>query len=149
MSRPRGLAVVYSCSGSSNVAQLANALAVRLDRAGLADMSCIAGVGGDVKALVRRAIGAPTVIAIDGCPLACCERVLAAKGVAPGRIVRLHERGLRKRQHADVAEIERDRIYRDVLEELAPALLAAAPGIEPILAGELDGVSAGTTEGGR
>ncbi len=34
-------------------------------------------------------------------------------------------------------------------EELAPALLAAAPGIEPILAGELDGVSAGTTEGGR
>ncbi len=149
MRRPLGLAVVYSCSGSSNVAQLANALAVRLDRAGLADMSCIAGVGGGVQPLVRRAIGAATVIAIDGCPLACCERVLAAKGVRPGWIVRLHERGLRKRQHADVVEAERDRIYRDVLEELSPALLAAAPGIESLLARELDGVSTGAVEGGQ
>ena len=29
--------LVYSCSGCSNVAQLANTLAVRLDRAGLAE----------------------------------------------------------------------------------------------------------------
>lgn len=149
MSRPRELAVVYSCSGSSNVAQLANALAVRLDRAGLADMSCIVGVGGDVKPLVRRALASPTVVAIDGCPLACCERVLSAKGVMPERIVRLHERGLRKRQHVDFAEAERERVYRDVLKGLAPTLLAAAPGVEPILARELDGASAGGKDRGR
>lgn len=137
MSRARGLAVVYSCSGSSNVAQLANALAVRLDRAGLADMSCIAGVGGDVKPLVRRATTAPRVVALDGCQLACCERVLAARGVVPERIVRLHERGLRKRQHADFAAAEADRVYRDVLADVAPTLLAAAPGLEPLLAREL------------
>ncbi|HAQ85985.1 MAG TPA: zinc-binding protein, partial [Pseudomonas sp.] len=47
MSKPR-LPLVYACSGCSNVAQLANTLAVRLDRAGLAEMSCIAGVGGRV-----------------------------------------------------------------------------------------------------
>lgn len=41
------LPLVYACSGCSNVAQLANTIAVRLDRAGLAEMSCIAGVGGD------------------------------------------------------------------------------------------------------
>lgn len=46
--------LIYSCSGCSNVAQLANSLAVRIDRAGLAEMSCIAGVGGDVKPLVKK-----------------------------------------------------------------------------------------------
>ncbi|MCC6223172.1 MAG: putative zinc-binding protein [Thermoleophilia bacterium] len=137
MSRAPELAVVYACSGSSNVAQLANAIAVRLDRAGLADMSCIAGVGGDVKPLVRRATTSPRVVALDGCPLACCERVLASKGVAPERIVRLHQRGLRKRQHADFAAAETERVYRDVLAEVAPTLLAAAPGLEPLLAREL------------
>lgn len=49
------LPLVYSCSGCSNVAQLANTLALRLDRAGLAEMSCIVGVGGHVAALVNKA----------------------------------------------------------------------------------------------
>ena len=61
--------LVYSCSGSSNVAQLANYIAVRLDRLGLAEMSCIAGVGGDVRALVRKATSGQPVVIIDGCPL--------------------------------------------------------------------------------
>jgi len=37
--------LVYSCSGGSSAAQLANALAIKLDRAGIGDMACIAGVG--------------------------------------------------------------------------------------------------------
>lgn len=37
--------LVYSSSGCSNVAQLANDVAVVMDREGLAQMSCIAGVG--------------------------------------------------------------------------------------------------------
>ncbi|TAK94969.1 MAG: zinc-binding protein, partial [Aquabacterium sp.] len=41
-------ALVYACSGCSSAAQLANHLAVRLDREGIAEMSCIAGVGGRV-----------------------------------------------------------------------------------------------------
>ena len=45
--------LVYSCSGASSAAQTCNHLAVKLDRAGAAEMSCIAGVGGDVKPLVR------------------------------------------------------------------------------------------------
>ena len=55
------LPLVYSCSGCSNVAQLANTLAVRLDRAGLAEMSCIAGVGGRVASLVSKANSTPRV----------------------------------------------------------------------------------------
>jgi uncharacterized metal-binding protein len=47
--------LIYSCSGCSSAAQTANTVAVRIDRQGLAEMSCIAGVGGDVPSLVRTA----------------------------------------------------------------------------------------------
>jgi len=123
--------LVYSCSGSSNVAQLANYVAVRLDRLGIAEMSCIAGVGGDVRALVKKATAGRPVIAIDGCPLTCCEQVLAAKGVKPVRMIRLHDLGLKKRQHVDFSAAEREQIFLAVLEELAPSLLAEDPSLAP------------------
>lgn len=125
----RDLALVYACSGSSNVAQLANALAVRLDRNGLAEMSCIAGVGGDVKPLVRTARSGRHIVVIDGCPLGCCEKALARHGVSADRAIRLHERGLRKRQHVDFTPDERDGLYAEILAELEhlPGV-SAAPG---------------------
>lgn len=48
------LPLIYSCSGCSNIAQLANDVAVKMDREGFAEMSCIAGVGGNVKPLVKK-----------------------------------------------------------------------------------------------
>jgi uncharacterized metal-binding protein len=70
------LPLVYSCSGCSNVAQLANSLALRLDRACLAEMSCIAGVGGHVPALVNKAKSGRLIVALDGCPLHCVKGCL-------------------------------------------------------------------------
>ncbi len=43
------LSLVYSCSGCSNIARLANQIAVELDRDHMAEMSCIAGAGGNVE----------------------------------------------------------------------------------------------------
>ena len=77
------LPLVYACSGCSNVAQLANDLALRLDRARLAEMSCIAGVGGDVPLLVRRARSGRPILALDGCPLHCVKGCLARHEVVP------------------------------------------------------------------
>lgn len=114
--------LVYACSGSSDVAQLANAIAVRLDRTGRAEMSCIAGVGAGVRPLVRTATSGRTIVAIDGCALGCCQAALAAHGVGADHLVRLHERGLRKRRHVDVPPDERERVIREVTSELEPAL---------------------------
>lgn len=125
------LPLVYSCSGSSNVAQLANAIAVRLDRTGRAEMSCIAGVGGGVSALVRKAQSGRRIVVVDGCPLRCCEAALAARGVVPDHAVRLHERGLRKRQHVDFLPHEREAVYAEILEELDGVLGGAAPPLDP------------------
>lgn len=98
--------LIYSCSGCSNVAQLANHVAVRLDRQGLAEMSCIAGVGGGVKSLVRKARQAHTIIAIDGCPLACAKACLANAGVAPDHYVQLSQWHFRKRYGEDCSAQE-------------------------------------------
>ncbi|MGZ4049932.1 MAG: putative zinc-binding protein [Bacteroidia bacterium] len=68
--------LVYPCSGCSNAAQMSNYLAVQLDRMGIAEMSCIAGVGGNIKNLVRTAQSGRKIIAIDGCPLACSKACL-------------------------------------------------------------------------
>jgi uncharacterized metal-binding protein len=68
--------LVYSCSGCSNVAQLANDLAMTLNSMGIAEMSCISGVGGNVRPLVKLAKSGRIIIALDGCPLNCVKACL-------------------------------------------------------------------------
>lgn len=93
--------LVYSCSGCSSAAQLANHVAVQMDRRGVAEMSCIAGVGGDVPQLVRVARSGRPILALDGCPLACVKNTLARHAVNPARHYLLHQYGVKKRTHQD------------------------------------------------
>ena len=81
----QALPLVYACSGCSSAAQLANHVAVRLDRSGVAEMSCIAGVGGDVPSLLKTVRSGRSIIALDGCPLVCVKSSLARHGIAPDR----------------------------------------------------------------
>lgn len=77
------LPLVYSCSGCSSAAQTSNEVAIELDRRNLAEMSCIAGVGGDVPKLVKVAKSGRPIIAVDGCALSCVKSTLARHGVQP------------------------------------------------------------------
>lgn len=97
--------LIYSCSGCSSAAQLANQLALRLDHAGEAEMSCIVGLGGDVKPLVRTAQNAATtgrpIVMIDGCPLQCGRHNLARHGVTPDLHWDLSRLAVVKTKHVD------------------------------------------------
>lgn len=95
------LPIVYSCSGCSNVAQMANYIALRLDKLGVAEMSCIAGVGGDVPHLLRTACSGRPIIALDGCPLACTKACLARHDLEPDSYHQLNQYGVRKSYHVD------------------------------------------------
>ncbi|MEU1302688.1 putative zinc-binding protein [Streptomyces shenzhenensis] len=101
LKRRRDLPLVYSCSGCSSAAQMTNWLAIQLDRRGIAEMSCIAGVGGDVPSLVRKAQSDRPVIAIDGCVLQCARNCLARHGVTPAVHHLLSDDGVRKRLGED------------------------------------------------
>ena len=70
--------VVYSCSGCSNLAQMAHDLALNMDRDGIAEMSCISGVIGKVGPVMELARSGRPIIAIDGCGLGCTKSCLDA-----------------------------------------------------------------------
>jgi uncharacterized metal-binding protein len=114
------LPLVYACSGCSSAAQMANHIAVRLDRAGEAEMSCIAGVGGDVPSLVNKARSGRVIVALDGCALNCARHCLARHGVKPDVHVQLQEFGVRKLTHQDFDPAEAQRIQQDVAAQLRP-----------------------------
>lgn len=105
------LPLVYSCSGCSNVAQLANTVALRLDRAGLAEMSCIVGVGGHVAPLVNKARSGRRIIALDGCPLQCVQACLQQHDLRADVHVILSQLGWRKRFGVDCTPEEGEALF--------------------------------------
>lgn len=109
--------LVYSCSGCSNIAQLANDVAVKMDKEGIAEMSCIAGVGGNVKPLVKKAQSGRKIIAIDGCALQCVKVCLNNVGVEPDVHYVLTDYGLKKEYHKDYNDECVDEIYELVTIE--------------------------------
>ena len=126
--------LVYACSGCSSAAQLANHVAVRLDRAGLAEMSCIAGVGGDVPPLLKTARSGRPIVALDGCPLVCVKSSLARHGIVPDQHHQLQTYGVRKRQHQDFDPEQAQQVLAQVsagLHQLAATEPTAATATEP------------------
>ena len=104
--------LVYSCSGCSSAAQMANHLAIRLDRDNLAEMSCIAGVGGGVPGLVKTARSGRRILALDGCVLACARACLAREGITPDEHLVLGDHGVKKRKHADFDPQQAEGLYQ-------------------------------------
>ncbi len=122
---PRPL--VYSCSGCSSAAQLANHVAVRLDRSGVAEMSCIAGVGGDVASLVKTAHSGRPIIALDGCALVCVKSSLERHGITATRHYQLQQYGVRKRQHEDFDPAQAQQVLEQVVGDLQQTPLVPVP----------------------
>ena len=112
------LPLVYSCSGCSSVAQLANDCALELDRTGRAQMSCISGVGGGVPSLQKLAQSGRPILALDGCALACVKACLAQAGIRATVHLILNQEGARKRFHVDAQPEERALIARVVNQGL-------------------------------
>ncbi|MFT4920920.1 MAG: putative metal-binding protein [Haloarculaceae archaeon] len=110
--------LVYSCSGCSSAAQMANDLAVRLDRERVAEMSCIAGVGGDVGPLVDTATSGRPMLVIDGCPLECARKSLEQHDVTPNRHVNLAKRGVPKEYHVDYDDDQASDLFDELVDEV-------------------------------
>lgn len=67
-------------------------------------MSCIAGVGGNVKPLVKVAKSGRPIIALDGCALHCVRSCLEQNEVKPDFHYTLTENGFRKRSIENSSE---------------------------------------------
>lgn len=116
------LTLVYSCSGCSSAAQMANHLAVQLDREGSAEMSCIAGIGGQVPSLLRKLEEAVArqrpIMAIDGCALSCVKATLARQQVQPTVHIQLGQQGVSKTYHTDFDSRQAQALLAQVREQI-------------------------------
>lgn len=112
------LPIVYSCSGCSNIAQLANKVAIELDREHIAEMSCIAGVGGNVASLVKKAKSGRDIISLDGCPLHCVKNCLSNHNIESTYHYTLTEYGIKKKYHMDFSPSDASHIKRRVIDDI-------------------------------
>jgi uncharacterized metal-binding protein len=97
---------------------MANYVAICLDRGKHAEMSCIAGVGGDVSSLVKIAKSGRRILAIDGCSLHCVRSCLSRHGVEPTMHLTLTEMGIKKRFHMEFSEDEAAGVFRQLVAAL-------------------------------
>lgn len=118
MENKKKLPLIYSCSGCSSAAQMANHIAIKIDRQGGAEMSCIAGVGGNVQPLVKTALSGRKIVALDGCPLNCVKHCLASHGVEPTLHYVLSDFKVVKKLHADFDLSQANEIQIELEKEI-------------------------------
>ena len=98
---------------------MANHLAVKIDRLGAAEMSCIAGVGGDVGPLVRVAKSSRPIVALDGCALRCVLHILKRHQIEPTAHYLLTDYGVKKRARTDYDAAEAGEVLKQILDDPA------------------------------
>ena len=89
------LPLLFACSGCSPAGRLAYDIALELDRRGVAEMSCLAGIGARKSHFLKQLAGRDVWI-VDGCPIECARGVLELQHGGADAHIRLHELGVRK-----------------------------------------------------
>lgn len=96
------LPVVFACAGCSPVAKLSWEVAKELDRRGVAEMSCLAGVGARRPSFLKQIRERPVWV-VDGCPISCGQGILQLVEKPIDWHIRLDSLGYRKsEEHASV-----------------------------------------------
>lgn len=129
--------VVFACAGCSSVAKLSWEVAKELDRRGVAEMSCLAGVGAQKRRFLRLLEGRPIWV-VDGCPIACGLGIMGLVNRKVDWHIRLDTWGCAKHDdyaHSDIHELV-DRLLdaaaeSDRLTETAGGVSAAPNPLRP------------------
>ena len=87
--------LIFTCSGASDVGELADRTARRLSRSGFGKMFCLAAIGGRVHQYIEDTESAREIIIIDGCSNECAKKTLNTINIQ-GQIFNLEELGFEK-----------------------------------------------------
>ncbi len=100
--------IVFACAGSSSAGNLSWHVAKELERRGVAEMSCLAGIGAHKPAFLRK-LRDREVWMIDGCPIHCGAGIFDLLDQPPAHHIRLADFGIKKQEpfneQNDVAEL--------------------------------------------
>ncbi len=122
-----GNIMVLTCSGGSNVGQLANQAAVELTQEGFGKMFCLAGVGGHLGGFVQSAKDVPEMVAVDGCDIGCAKAILEHAEVPLKRYIVLTGMGIEKNKEFKLKRDEIDKVKKAIKKACGHTLSAQPP----------------------
>lgn len=111
--------LVFSCSGSSNVGQIANLAALKLTQDGVGRMFCLAGIGGHVSGMIESTKAGKMIVGIDGCGVACTKKVLEHAGFKTHEYIQVTEMGMEKNHGFDYPQSEVDKVANHLKERIS------------------------------
>ena len=111
--------LVFSCSGSSNVGQVANLAALKLTQNGVGRMFCLAGIGAHVSGMIESTKAGKMIVGIDGCPVACAKKVLEHAGFKTHEYIQVTEMGMEKNHGFDYPQSEVDKVANHLKDRIA------------------------------
>ncbi len=115
----KGDVLLFACSGGSNVGQIANDAAKALDQLGQGSFFCLIGVGAQLPNFVERIKkDGTTVVAIDGCGVACAKKALENVGATADAYVVVTELGIAKGHHFNHTKEEVGQTAQAVVDAL-------------------------------
>lgn len=117
--------MILSCSGGSNVGQLANQAAVELTQEGFGKMYCLVGVGAHLSGFVQSAKDAPVMVAIDGCPVGCAKAVSEHAEVPLRHYLVVTDEGIEKNKNFKLERKDIERVKEAVRKRVEKAPLAS------------------------
>jgi uncharacterized metal-binding protein len=94
--------MLLSCSGASNLGQLANQAVVELTCEGFGKMFCLAGIGAQIGSYVQSVKDKEEMVVIDGCEKACGLKILSKNGIEPENHVIVSKLGIEKNDRLDI-----------------------------------------------
>ena len=110
---------IFSCSGAANVGQLSNRIAIELEKKGIGNLMCTAGIGARAPGLMKSAEASDKIIVIDGCPLNCASKTLELAGFKVNGHIIISELGVKKTKDKDLKENEVSEVLEKTLEILS------------------------------
>jgi len=101
--------LVLACSGGSNVGQAANNAMIELDKQGIGNAFCLAGVGAALSGFIESAKAGKTIV-IDGCPTKCGKKAFEKYGIAPTQHFVVTEMDIEKNHKFDSLDMETKKV---------------------------------------
>lgn len=109
---------IFPCVGAANVGQLSNRIAIELEKQGIGNLMCTAGIGARAPGLMKSAEASDRIIAINGCPVNCASKTLELAGFKVDREIVISELGIRKSKERDLKDDEVADVLGKVMEIL-------------------------------
>lgn len=103
--------LILACSGGSNVGQISNRVMIELDKSGMGNAYCLAGIGAALSGFIESAKAAQTIL-IDGCPVGCGKKAFEKYGIEPTKYVVITELGIEKTHNFSQLEEETDKVLK-------------------------------------